>query len=260
MTVLTEKYFDEVSTLPIFSGLSNDLIRKLTLHSNVKANRDGDYLFSCGQPACFFGYVLDGTYKLSYVNQTGDELIMHFAGRGEALGIMSVMKEPTVFPFHAISKGHSRFLLIHRENFISEWVKYPEVMLRFQNDLQGRLFRSYDEKRIERLSLAERVAHLIIYLSNHKTVVKGVITVPITRREIAAYVGASIEAVIRQMSQWSSKGYIRTEDRFIEILNNQALADIAGLEVNKENNQISQCEQPLTKLWTVTSVNTVASC
>jgi hypothetical protein len=74
--------------------------------------------------------------------------------------------------------------------FISEWLKYPEVMLRFQNDLQGRLFRSYDEKRIERLSLAERIAHLLIYLSNHKTVVKGVITVPITRREIAAYGGA----------------------------------------------------------------------
>ena len=184
---------------------------------------------------------------------------MHFAGRGEALGIMSVMTEPKVFPFHAISKGNSRFLLIHRENFISDWIKYPEIMLRFQNDLQGRLFRSYDEKRIERLSLAERIAHLLIYLCNHKTAVKGVITVPITRREIAAYVGASIEAVIRQMSQWSSNGYIRTADRFIEILNNQALAEIAGLEVNKVNNQIAQCEQPLTKLWTGTSVNTVTS-
>ena len=49
---------------------------------------------------------------------------------------------------------------------------------------------------------------------------------PITRKEIAEACGASVESVIRVMSDWSKQGFINTQDAHIEILRMDKILEI----------------------------------
>jgi CRP/FNR family transcriptional regulator len=187
----------------------------------------------------------------------GEEVIMHFGVRGDALGIMSTMEGESKFPFDAVAMGESEFLKIPKWNFATTWVRNPAVMLRFQTHLQGRIFRSHDEKRFLKRPLAERIADLLLYLSEHKTARTGWIDIPITRREIAGYVGATVESVIRTMSGWSREGVVETFDRHIVVHDRGRLLDIRADQIGESESASSGgSARGLVALWQKTGVST----
>ncbi len=242
---------DGVHELPIFLGVPRAEVEALIKGADQQRHRHGSYLFREGQPADFFGYVISGCYKLSLTDLNGDEVIMHIGVRGEALAIMATMTARCRFPFDAVAMGDSQFLAIPRENFFQRWVTHPLVLLRYQNDLQGRIFRSHDEKRIQHRPLTERVADLLIYLADHKIGRAGHLGIPITRREIAAYVGAKVESVIRVMSGWSREGLIESSERMICIRDRFRLAERCS---TRSPSAISH-ETRLARLWQSSSVS-----
>jgi CRP/FNR family transcriptional regulator len=229
MSRTIEFAFDEIRALPVFAGLLKSQVNSLLSQAEVCTHYHGESLFKTGEPAEFFGYVLSGVYKLAHHTVNGEEIIMYFGCKGEALAIMSVMEAETKFPFHALALGTARFLKIPRTTFLQTWLQNPKVLHRFQSELQRRIFRSYDEKCIQRLPLSQRIAHLLLYLSEFKSDCQRVIEIPLTRREIANYVGATPESVIRKMSSWSQRGWIATTEQQITLLNRWELEQLAYL-------------------------------
>lgn len=219
----------EISGLSIFQGFSRDEVRWIIRGASIKSTYHGEKLFTAGESSDFFGYVLSGSYKLVHQSAEGNETIMYFGVRGEALGIMSVMAYETLFPFDAVSMGTSRFLRIPRATFIEVWLKNDVLLHRFQTYLQKRIFRSYDEKRVMSYSIARRVAYLLLSLSHANAENKRDISISLTRKEIANYIGTTVESVIRQMSAWSRKKIIDKNDHYITILDRKTLQDIADL-------------------------------
>jgi hypothetical protein len=127
-------------------------------------------------------------------------------------------------------------------------------MMRYQNDLQGRIFKSHDEKRLQRRPLAERIADLLVYLSDHKSKNSQVIEIPITRREIAAYIGATVESVIRTMSPWNRAGIFESSDRHIVIHSRSRLLEICGSSNAASPTEESEASY-LSTLWRKTGVS-----
>jgi CRP-like cAMP-binding protein len=84
-----------------------------------------------------------------------------------------------------------------------------------------------DEKANSKLTLQQRIAVLLLKLMNRNANTEdSKLPIPLTRQEIADSVGATVEAVIRSMSEMSQKGIIRTEDKQIEILRPDKIAEI----------------------------------
>lgn len=241
----------EIQQLPIFHEVATNDLQRLLAGSKILVHHHHENLFTYGGKSDFFGYILDGAYKLSLHNSSGEEVIFHFGTKGEALAIMSVMEKSAFFPFDAISLGTSRFLQIPKNTFLTEWIRTPSVMLRFQTDLQGRIFRSYEEKRQQRMELAQRVASLLLYLTEYKSFEQNRISFPLTRKDIANYAGTTVESVIRLLSDWTHKKIIQSHQRNIEILNRPKLEEL--LEQDSDHNQ-DACHM-LEDLWSKTAIN-----
>lgn len=240
--------------IPLFRGLEDQLIARALVGSQVLVHHASDKLFSAGEKSDYFGFVIDGAYKLCMSDKNGEEVIFHFGTMGEALGIMSVMTCEAVFPFQAVSLGTSRFLKIPKTTFVQEWKQIPELLFRFQSDLQGRIFRAHEEKRQQRLELPQKVADLLLFLSDYKSPSAGQISFPLTRKDLASYVGSSIESMIRLLSDWTNRKIITTNQRYIQILDRQALENIltkSEIDVFSSNKQ----HQFLNQLWSKTSLN-----
>lgn len=247
--------FEVIRDLPIFSGIEIQRLKRLLDGAQLSRHEAGTSLFKEGQYANFFGYVISGAYKLTQLNDQGDEIIMHIGVHGEALGIMATMEAECCFPFDAIAMGESQFLVIPRRNFRERWIYEPQLMLRYQSDLQGRIFRSHDEKRLQTRPLPQRIADLLLYLVEHKATCCGRFDLPITRREVAAYVGATVESVIRVMSVWSRQGIIKTYGRCIEAVDRERLLEIqSGQDFNARKAHVAN-DSRLARLWQSTGVS-----
>lgn len=218
----------EIEQLPIFRDLSRAEIAPLLEDAEICVHYSDDILFQQGEAADYFGYVLSGAYKLEMTGSQGEESIMYVGFEGEALGIMGVMEEAVHFPFSAVSLCSSRFLKIPRRTFMTRWLSNPFVMLRFQSSLQKRIYQSYNEKLACLNSLSGRIAHMILYFLRDKSRHETCLSFNLTRKEIASCLGVSVEAVIRNMSQFSKAGWIRGDQGQLEVLDHQALSELAG--------------------------------
>lgn len=220
MTTL-EAALPELASFDIFNGLSKSQIMVLCAHGQVIHSGHRNELFHVGDEAHFFGVVLSGAYKLSRPSPMGEDVIIHFSLPGEIIAAFVMAQNEPTYPVSAIAMGPSRFLKIKRKNYIEEWQKNPSLILKIQNLLSHRITLFQDQKVMIKAPLVQKVAALLITLiEKEKTseLAESVLPIPITRKEIADTLGATVESVIRIMSEWSKSGIIKTHDSHIHII------------------------------------------
>ncbi len=209
----------EISGFAVFDGLAKEKIAALCANSTIATCDHRDILFSAGRPALHFGIVLSGAFKLSKPSLNGEDVIVHFSTPGDVVGAFIMAQKAPIFPISATAMGPSRFLKIPKENYLESWVKIPELVFRIQNLLSTRMNILQDQKVMSKAPLSQKVAALLLsLLERNQGPDEMVLPLPLTRKEIAENLGASVESVIRVMSEWSKQGIIETNDQLIRVI------------------------------------------
>lgn len=209
----------ELSQFPIFLGLKAIDIEALCEGGEVVSTSHRHALFHYDDDAHYFGIVLDGAYKLSKSTPSGNDVIIYFSTPGDVVAAFIMSQTAPKYPVSAIAMGPSRFLKLPRSTYLNQWVKYPEMILRLQNALSTRVGQLHNYQLLSKAPLATKVASLLMQMLQ-KSDDKNDLTLPspLTRKEIADSLGASVESVIRVMSEWSKNGIIETKGHQIKIL------------------------------------------
>lgn len=206
----------EAIQFPIFSGLTLNDLESLCRAGQVVVSSHREKLFQFGDPADYFGFVLSGAYKLSRPTPQGDEIIIHFTTPGDFIAAFIMAQPKPIFPLTATAMGVSRFIRIPRGIFLTAWKDKPDLIFKMQGLLSTRMGQMQNLKVLQKAPLAAKVAFLLMeLLERHAHQDELVLPLPITRKEIADSLGASVESVIRIMSDWSKKGIIQTSDQTI---------------------------------------------
>lgn len=210
---------EKISSLSVFAGRSPSEIEALLQGADEKALKHRETLFRMGDEAHAFAFVLEGALKLVKTTADGNEVIVFFATPGDPVGALIMGSEQKTYPVSAVAMGPSVVLRVPRRTFVSAWSKFPDVFQKINGLIFARVHEMQEQKAMAKMSLPQKIARQIISLSERFEGGGGtVLPVPITRKEIADSVGASVESVIRVMSDWSREGVLRTSERQIEIL------------------------------------------
>lgn len=221
----------EAAQFPIFSGLEMKDLENLCSSGQIIISSHRETLFRFGEPAHHFGFVLSGAYKLSRPTPQGDEIIVHFTTPGDFIGAFIMAQEKPSFPVTSTAMGPSRFLRLPRETFLSKWKQYPDLIFKIQSLLASRMGQMHNQKALQKAPLAAKVAALLIDLVDRQPHQDELILpLPLTRKEIADSLGASVESVIRIMSDWSKRGILQTTDQNIRILKPDAIISEMNLD------------------------------
>ncbi|MCB0389678.1 MAG: Crp/Fnr family transcriptional regulator [Bdellovibrionales bacterium] len=221
----------ELCALKLFSEFSELEVKSLCQGGKVIVNDHRKVLFKAGSKADFFFVILSGAFKLVRQTLQGDDAIIHFSGPGDVLGALILTQRNPLYPISAISMGPSRALKIPKANY-SCWKDNPTLVFRIQNLLSNRMVSLQQQKVLNKSSLQAKMANLLIELAElQSTNSQQTIPIPLTRKEIADTVGASVESIIRIMSDWSKKGYVVTNDKQITILKSSKLIEFMGAEI-----------------------------
>ncbi len=210
----------ELSNFRVFADLDEATVTDLCEGGSVVLSSHREALFEVGTSAKYFGIVLSGAYKLSRPSPGGEDTIVHFSTPGDVVAAFVMGHDNPKYPVTARAMGPSRFLKIPRANYFSHWAKRPDLIVKVQSLLSSRMTQMQTAKSMQRSALPAKVSALLVDLVNRDFEGNDgtFLPFPLTRKEIADSLGASVESVIRVMSDWSKQGMIETTEQQIRIL------------------------------------------
>jgi CRP/FNR family transcriptional regulator len=204
--------------LPLFRGVDPKTYSLMIEGASYIQVKHREVLFSLEEPASHFAIVLAGGFKLVKPTVAGNDVIMHFACPGDVIGVLLMVGTDARYPVSSISMGNSSVLKIPGETYRKNWQGNPVIQAKLNAILATWMARMQADKGMLKASLPERIADLLLRLMNTPEENKTEVPVPLTRQEIADSVGASVESVIRVMSEWNQSGVIKSEKNKLLIL------------------------------------------
>jgi CRP-like cAMP-binding protein len=197
---------------------------------SVRRYRRGDVLFHQGDDAGAVIVLLQGHVKAAMLND-GREVILAFPGPGEILGELSAVDgQPRSGTVRAVDDIEA--LVVPGSTFRAFLERRPRVALVLLRSVAARL-RASDRLRVDYAvnDVVVRVAGRLVELCDRYGAEDGVgidVGLSITQDELAAWAGASREAVAKGMALLRTLGWVQTERRRIIVLDLPALRRYSG--------------------------------
>lgn len=190
----------------------------------------GETLFHQGDRAerCFL--VLGGRLRLSKLHEQGKEVILRYLGPGELVAALAACRGADYLGT-AQAVEPTELMSWDRETIEELMLTHPPLVhsllqpaLDRMNDIQSRYLELCAEQ------VAGRLARALLRIMEHagrKTEAGITIDFPLSREDLASYVGTTLYTVSRTLSAWEKKGWIVSGRERIVITNPHALMEFA---------------------------------
>jgi CRP-like cAMP-binding protein len=210
-----KKLLNILAAMPSFHGLAEDQLRKIKQIAVDRHFTKGKLNYSEGDRSEGFYVVVAGMVKIFKLSIEGKEHIMRIVGPGESFGQVSVYAGRT-FPAGAQAIAKSHLLFLPRSTFVDLITRNPSLALSMLASLSMRL-REFTVH-VERLALKEvpgRLAAYLIHLVDESKNDQGLVSLNISKVQLASLLGTTPETLSRILSQMADSGLIEVEKRDI---------------------------------------------
>ncbi len=221
-----KKILNIISKAALFSGLSEDQLKKIRHIAIDKFYGKGKTIFLEGDTCKGFYIVADGKVKIFKVSFEGKEHIFHIYGPGDPFGEVPVFSGQK-FPANAQALLKSHLLFFPKDAFVDLISNNPSLSLNMLGVLSKRL-RQFTVK-VENLSLKEvpgRLASYLLYLAEEQGK-DDAVTLTISKGQLASLLGTIPETLSRIFSKMNNQNLIAVQGRTIKLLNIGQLEDLA---------------------------------
>lgn len=123
---------------PLFQSLDDDVVRYFAENSHRKIHAKGTELFSMGDDAHSFFFVIDGWVKLYRITREGEEAIINVFAPGETFAEAAVFGPAKKYPVNAQIIEKSIILEIPRHLFVETVKKDSEFALNILGSISAR--------------------------------------------------------------------------------------------------------------------------
>lgn len=216
---------------PYFATLAAPELTRVAALFSERGFERGEYVFLEGEPVSWCGLIVEGQVKLVKHSDTGKDLTVDVLGPERFIGITTLFeKSQGIASAQALEP--TRLLCITHADLVLLLREFPPVGLSLIRDLGHRLDEAYEMMRSLALERVERRVALNLIKLAGKAGVAGsggsvLISVPLTRQEVADLAGTTIETAIRTMSKFQKDGLIESEDGRVRLLKPHHLVLIA---------------------------------
>jgi CRP-like cAMP-binding protein len=215
---------------PFFRRLSGEDLAKLAAIAVAKTYEKGEVVFSEGEPPRYLHTIASGRVKVVKLVPSGKELILEILGAGDPLGAV-VAYEDRPYPATAVALERTVCLLLPRAEFFGLLERHPSVVRGFLSGMARRIVEL--TQRIPEVAggrVETRFALLFLKLAEKAGRPEGrdvLVSLHLTRQDLADLTGTTIETSIRVMSRWGKEDLVLTEPDGFRVRDRQALERLA---------------------------------
>lgn len=180
----------------------------------------GELLWLTGTPIQFVSVVGVGFVKMTRTTPQGSEVAVELLGPGQCLGLLAAI-EGRVYPLNAVAVTNTWYLKIASKSFVDIYHANPLLRDTLLRSLAPRLRKAHEMMaRMSSGKIECRLAAVLLILmgSYGKEASKGtILSVPLTRQDLAEMAGTTVETAIRVMSKWQKAKVLTTDHQRITI-------------------------------------------
>jgi CRP-like cAMP-binding protein len=208
----------------VFSYLDDSTIEELCNNKEEQSFRKGEIINHEGEKITTFKYLKSGLVKLYRRTQTGEEQVITITRPFEFVSNMSIFSEERYQ--YSVSALEDSVICLVKLEFIKELFLnnggFAMGLLTKISKINDKIISQTLD--IRQKNLIGRVAFVLLYFTK-EIYNSRVFDLPVSRKEIADYIGMSTANVIRTMSDFKKEGIIRVFGKTIEVV------DVNKLEI-----------------------------
>ncbi len=209
-----------------FSHVSSEELFDICDIKEERTYTKGDLIIKEGEPITEFLYMKEGLVKLSRSSGEGKDQIISFSKPFDFVSLLSVFSSETYM--YSVSAVEDSVVCILDLNVVKNKAQQNAM---FTMDLMTRISSATDKIIIQNLDIRKkqlrgRVAHVLLYFSD-QIYESDEFELPVSRREIAEFIGMTTENVIRTLSEFRKDKIIKIFGKDILIADKKRLSGIA---------------------------------
>lgn len=208
----------------VFSYLDEATILELCNHKEEQSFRKGEIINHEGEKITDFKYLKSGLVKLYRRTSSGDEQVITITRPFEFVSNMSIFSEERYQ--YSVAAVEDSVVCVVKLGFIKEqFMKnggFAMGLLTKISKINDKIINQTLDLRQK--NLIGRVAYVLLYFTKEIYNTR-VFDLPVSRKEIADYIGMSTANVIRTLSDFKHEGIIKVFGKTIEVV------DISKLEI-----------------------------
>ena len=209
-----------LGTNPFFADLGLDIIEAVAGLCVTCSLAQEETLFLKGDPADALYAVRRGQIRIATGTEAGQRLTLNLLGPGDVFGEVALL-DGYSRTADAIATEATELFVVRRRDFLDLLEQRPAVAIRIIELLCERIrWMSERMEEVVLLSLPQRLARRLLALSEDYGA-----ELYVSQEELAVFIGATREAVNRQLQAWKRKGLLEIGRSRIRLL------DKAGLSV-----------------------------
>jgi CRP-like cAMP-binding protein len=203
--------------LPLFAGLSAEVLTRLAAATTRRELRRGEILFREGDAPSGFYIVVHGRVALTAGARNARERVAEIVGAGRSFG------EPIMFlekPYIVGARALSDCLVLHvaRDAVFAELDRNPTLARRMIANLSAKLHSTVQEVELNALGTgSQRFAAWLLKSLPAAKAGAAAVTLPAAKKTVASRLNLSAEHLSRVLGQLSAAGLIRVRGREVEI-------------------------------------------
>jgi CRP-like cAMP-binding protein len=220
-----------ITSVPVFKGMNEANLQQLQKVTRSRSFVKGEFIFREGERSETLFVVNEGLIKLTKISPDGKEQIVRLLFPGDFFGLFSLLKNENHY-LNAEAVGLSTVICyIEKKDFLKTMEHNADLSYRFLLSVNDRLYEA--DESVGFLSLMEveqRLARALILFHDKLNAKNGSFTLPITKKDLASYIGTTPESVSRKLLSFMSKKLISMDGRRqIQILELDQLKKISGI-------------------------------
>lgn len=215
-----------ISLVPIFNHLAYEEMYEISKTSHSKSYLKGDMVFEAGDASDYLYIVHKGQVKIYRLSESGKEQLIRILEPGDFMGELSIFTDE-VLTNYAEAIVDTEICAIHKTDFRRILQAKPNISFKILEAFSKRLNEA--EKSLERFTSQDAEGKIASYLLELVNSDETKIILPMSKHDLASYLGMSRETLSRRLSTFQEKQWItQTGQRKISILNQQALQQVAN--------------------------------
>jgi CRP/FNR family transcriptional regulator len=206
----------------LFSSLTGEDLQLIASFARSLTLAKGDYLFREGEASQGFYVMQSGAVNVHRVSAAGKEQVIHVFRAGESFA-EAALASPTGYPADARAVEPSVVLLLPKAPVLDLIGRRPDLALRMLGSMSAHL--RVIVGMLDDLTLKDVETRLLNWLVKHgRSAPKGEISLPGTKRVLAAELGTSSETLSRTLARLRGEQLIAVAAKSITVVNPAALA------------------------------------
>ncbi len=211
--------------VPIFSSLSDEEILKISKMTKHISFEKGQMLIGEGEKSDTLYIINKGKVKLTKYTIDGKEQILYIMAAGDFFGELNLFIEDEESNFSVFAIENTVICQLTKRDIDQIMHENPDISIKLLRALSKRLV--HTENLAQNLATKDpevRIIHMILEFCQKfgTTINNGVLVhLPITREEIASYVGVTRETISRKFSKFEELGLITLSGNKQIIVQNQ---------------------------------------